>query len=310
MKQASVVSLNVSEKKGTPKKPLPDIVIDGNGIVGDAHAEPGNRQVSLLAIESIKRFSASKRKTAFKPGEFAENITTQGIDLRTVNPLDRFSIGDVTLEVTQIGKKCHGKGCAVFKEIGKCLMPKEGIFCRVASGGRVRTGASIAYVPRELHAHIITLSDRASRGEYEDLSGPEIKRLLENHFKKCSWKITATTAIIPDDETVLGNELTAAIDAQNDIVITTGGTGVGPRDITPDVVESLCDRLVPGVIDAVRLKYGRTNPRALLSRSVAGMAGHTLLYALPGSVKAVQEYMREILKTTEHLIFMARGLGH
>ena len=92
------------------------------------------------------------------------------------------------------------------------------------------------------------------------------------------------------------------------MIFTTGGTGVGPRDITPDVVTELCDKFIPGIMDHIRLKFGADKPNALLSRSVAGVAGSTLIYTLPGSVRAVQEYMQEILKTLEHLILTLHGL--
>ena len=102
-----IVSVNVSEEKGTIKHPVEEIVIDANGIVGDAHAGPGARQISLLSQESIDRFAAEADRQ-FKPGEFAENITLRGFDLRDVALLDRFKINDAVLELTQIGKACHG----------------------------------------------------------------------------------------------------------------------------------------------------------------------------------------------------------
>ena len=91
-------------------------------------------------------------------------------------------------------------------------------------------------------------------------------------------------------------------------MFTTGGTGVGPRDVTPDVVAALADKTIPGIMDAIRIKYGAAKPNALLSRSVAAVIRSTLVYTLPGSVRAVEEYMDEILKTLEHLIFTLHGL--
>jgi molybdenum cofactor synthesis domain-containing protein len=93
-----------------------------------------------------------------------------------------------------------------------------------------------------------------------------------------------------------------------DLIITTGGTGIGPRDITPDVVRPLLTREIPGVMEHIRVKYGMENPKALLSRAVAGAAGKTLVYTLPGSVKAVHEYMTEIIKTLEHTFYMLYGI--
>ena len=92
------------------------------------------------------------------------------------------------------------------------------------------------------------------------------------------------------------------------MVFTTGGTGVGPRDVTPEVVTSFCEKTIPGIMEAIRVKYWALKPNALLSRSVAGVAGQMLIFALPGSVRAVTEYMAEIVKTLEHLLFMLYGL--
>jgi len=93
-----------------------------------------------------------------------------------------------------------------------------------------------------------------------------------------------------------------------DVVFTTGGTGIGPRDITPETVAALCERLIPGIMEHVRAKHGQQNPRARLSRSIAGVAGKTQIYTLPGSVRAVEEYLEEILKTLEHVVYMLHEL--
>lgn len=302
-----IVSINISEAKGTTKKPVPKATIDELGVVKDAHAGPWHRQVSLLAMESIERFSADSDQT-FNYGDFAENITTKGIDLTKTALLDRFTSGGVELEVTQIGKKCHGDGCAIFQQVGKCVMPKEGIFCRVIQGGDIKTNDEILYRPRPLTMRVITLSDRASQGIYEDKSGPKVIELLEAHFAGKRWHLDINSEILPDDADRLFDALEEAREARVDIVITTGGTGVGPRDMTPDVVMGLADREIPGIMEHIRLKYGAQKPNALVSRSVAAMLGQTLVYTLPGSVKAVNEYMEEILKTLEHLIVMIHGI--
>jgi len=139
-----VVSVNISREKGTIKTPVPEILLTGMGVDGDAHSGDWHRQVSLLAVESVKKWGKQAgREVAF--GEFAENITTEGIVLYETNPGDRLIIGEVELEVTQIGKKCHGTGCAIFREVGNCVMPKEGIFAKVIRTGRVRAGNEIVY---------------------------------------------------------------------------------------------------------------------------------------------------------------------
>jgi len=306
-----IVSLNISVKKGTVKKPVEVVDLYKEGIKGDAHSGKWHRQVSMLAQEDVDNFSvidASNKE--FAPGEFAENITTKGIDYKKVAVLDRFKIGDTEMEVTQIGKKCHGDGCAIYVEIGKCVMPKSGIFTRVIKGGRIKTNDKIEYVPRPLKIKIITLSDRANSGEYKDLSGPTINNVLLKHYQDKRWHIELEGDIIPDDKDKLTELLSNAKNNNYDIIITTGGTGIGPRDITPDVVTEFSDKLVPGVMEHIRLKYGEKIPNALISRAVVGVKDKMIIYTLPGSVKAVNEYMTEILKTMEHMVLMVHGLGH
>ena len=307
----SVVSLNISEEKGTIKTPWEKVVVNEFGIVGDAHSGRWHRQVSLLAQEDIDNFSlmdADKRQ--FLPGEFAENITTKGIDFKKVSLLDRFKIGDVELELSQIGKMCHGDGCAIFVEVGRCVMPKSGIFTRVINGGEIKKGDKIEYQPRQLKIKVITLSDRASAGEYADKSGPKIKELISDYFKDKRWHTEFYYSLIQDDEKKLQSELQKSVDENIDIIFTTGGTGIGPRDITPDVVEKFADKLVSGIMDSIRLKYFDKLPSAILSRSIFAVKNKTLIFCLPGSVKAVQDYVGEITKILEHSILMLHGLGH
>jgi FdhD protein len=140
---AKIVAVCKSEEKGTKKKAVAAVTLkEDYGLVGDAHADRcTHRQVSLLAMESIDK--VRKLGLEVGPGDFAENLTTQGLELVSLPVGTKISIGkDVLLEVTQIGKKCHS-GCAIYQEIGKCVMPKEGIFARVIHGGRVRAGDQI-----------------------------------------------------------------------------------------------------------------------------------------------------------------------
>jgi molybdopterin adenylyltransferase len=302
-----VASVNTSEKKGTAKFPVGTVVIDDSGFVGDAHAGPWHRQISLLSEDSIRRFvEQTGRKTT--PGEFAENITIRGLDLRNASLLDRFHIGDSLLELTQIGKKCHGDACSIFREVGKCVMPKEGVFCRVLRGGTVKTGDRIDYVPKVWKFGVITLSDRASRGDYPDKSGPRVREWLEKFTEEKKWRAEFESDVIPDDAQVLHEKLEYLAGKGIDVIITSGGTGVGPRDITPEVITGFCDKIIPGIMEAIRMKYGRDKPSALLSRSVAGTAGTTLVFAVPGSLRAVNEYMEEILKSLSHTLFMLHEL--
>ncbi|MFO8129987.1 MAG: molybdopterin-binding protein [Bacteroidales bacterium] len=299
----TVKSVNLSREKGTIKVPVERIVLNAHGVEGDAHAGAWHRQVSMLARESIEKFeNEAGRKIGF--GEFAENITTEGMLLYEANPLDRFVSEQVALEVTQIGKKCHGDACAIFREVGNCVMPKEGIFCRVIKNGGLQAGDPMEYIPRTFHNTVVTLSDRASKGEYEDRSGPGVVEHLEQYYHTLGWKHEIDHHIIPDQAEQLDLLLKDARVKKTDVFITTGGTGIGPRDITPEVVQHNLDMIIPGIMDAIRLKYGQEKPNALLSRSLAGVMGQTLVFALPGSVKAIREYMPEILKSLRHMIMM------
>ncbi|HLN52889.1 MAG TPA: molybdenum cofactor synthesis domain-containing protein [Lentimicrobium sp.] len=300
-----VVSVNISEQKGTIKIPVKQIELTETGVRGDAHSGKWHRQVSLLGTESFEKFEGKAgRKLAF--GEFAENITTTGIILYQTRPLDRFIIGDTELEVTQIGKSCHGDGCAIYREVGNCVMPKEGIFCRVIKQGIVKAGDKVEYLPRTFKIKVVTLSDRAYNGEYPDRSGPAVTGILNQLFKDLQWDTEIENIIIPDEAAYL---IKIIKDLNGtDILVTTGGTGIGPRDITIETVEPLLDKKLPGIMELIRVKYGQNNPAALLSRGVAGVIGKTLVYTLPGSVKAVEEYLSEINKTLKHSIYMLHGL--
>jgi len=140
---AKIVAVCKSKKKGTRKKAVAKgILKEDYGLVGDAHADCcTHRQVSLLAMESIDKMRGQGFEVG--PGDFAENLTTQGVELLSLPVGTKISIGkDILLEVTQIGKDCHS-GCAIYQEIGKCIMPREGIFARVIHGGLVRAGDDI-----------------------------------------------------------------------------------------------------------------------------------------------------------------------
>lgn len=138
---AKIVSLNISKNKGTEKKPVATAVLrPDHGMEGDAHAGNWHRQVSLLARESIDRMNA--KGFALKPGAFAENITTSGLDLPALPVGTRLISGEVELEITQIGKKCHSK-CAIYVRAGDCIMPREGIFARVITAGTLQVDDTI-----------------------------------------------------------------------------------------------------------------------------------------------------------------------
>ncbi len=305
--ELKIISVNISKEKGTIKEPVEEITLNHHGVMNDAHAGPWHRQVSLLGKESVDRFSQEAGRQ-IAHGEFAENMTTEGVELVMTSPLDRFSGEHVELEVTQIGKACHGSACAIFREVGNCVMPKEGIFARVIRQGSVKPGDVLTYKPRVFRFHVVTLSDRASKGVYEDKSGPRIVEILQQHFSDKPRNIEVSHSVIPDDASSLSVLIEKTTYDEVDVIITTGGTGIGPRDVTVETISPMLDKEIPGIMEMIRIKYGQEKPNALLSRGIAGLIGETLIYTLPGSVKAVNEYMAEILKTMEHLIYMRHGL--
>lgn len=141
---ASVMEVCTSLNKGERKKPVASVeLVTGHGIAGDAHAGDWHRQVSLLARESIDKMRAMGLDVS--AGDFAENITTTGIDLVSLPIGSRLELGGALLEVTQIGKECHTR-CAIFYQAGDCVMPREGIFARVLKGGAVSAGMPILKV--------------------------------------------------------------------------------------------------------------------------------------------------------------------
>ncbi len=310
MMKLTVNSVNISERKGTIKLPVGKIVLDSHGVQGDAHSGSWHRQVSLLGTESIDKF-AQEAGRAIRYGEFAENITTTGGLLYEMQPFDRLVGEQIELEVTQIGKKCHGDNCNIFKEVGNCVMPKEGIFARVVRGGELKANDQLIYHPKHYHATIITLSDRAARGEYADKSGPLLQKMLEDYYAEQNKTIICHTVILPDDANQLEDYLRKAASQNNDLIFTTGGTGIGPRDITPDVVKKLLSKEIPGIMELIRVKYGMQKLNALLSRGVAGIIDNTLIFTLPGNPKAVNEYCMEIFPILHHAMLMMAGIdGH
>lgn len=162
-------------------------------------------------------------------------------------------------------------------------------------------------LPETLSILIVTLSDRASSGEYEDKSGPAVEGILNDCLKGSQFSYTIKREIIPDDASRLQAILSTGSSGYN-LIFTTGGTGIGPRDITVDVVSPMLEKEIPGIMELIRVKYGMDKPNALLSRGVAGIIGKSLIFTLPGSVKAVNEYMTEISKSLEHMVYMQYGI--
>jgi len=151
---------------------------------------------------------------------------------------------------------------------------------------------------------VITVSDRASRGEYEDLSGPEVEKEVKDRFADAD----VTRRVVPDDPEDILAALHASAGA--DFILTTGGTGISPRDVTPETTLSFIDRELPGVSECLRGQSYADTPAAVLSRGVAGMKGSTIVVNFPGSLRAVRLCMKVMGPVMEHALRMARGEGH
>lgn len=312
----------ISEKKGTVKQDIGScLLIKDHGLKGDAHAG-SERQVSLLSYEKVEEFkeriariSKDEKEGGVRivPGCFGENLLVSGIDLASLPVGTGFHIGDVRLELTQIGKKCHS-GCEISKLTGECIMPHEGVFARVLEGGYVRCGDEINIADEGLgeeagsgrtllRAAVITSSDRSFRGEREDKSGPLIVELLE----KEGYVITESV-LLPDEEDQIYEELIRLSDeGECDIIFTTGGTGFSERDRMPEATLRAADRNAPGIAEAIRAYSMRITPKAMFSRAVSVIRKKTLIINLPGSPKAVRECLDFLLPNLEHGILILRG---
>jgi len=140
------VAVSISAEKGVAKANVQSaLAVEGHGLEGDAHAGAWHRQVSLLALESIAKMIDKGAEVG--PGSFAENITTEGVDFSQVQVGDQVRVGEAVLEVTQLGKECHDR-CAIFQQVGDCVMPREGVFARVLRGARIRVGDRVEIARR------------------------------------------------------------------------------------------------------------------------------------------------------------------
>ena len=288
----------VSPSKGTEKKPAEKgVLIRDYGIEGDAHAGKWHRQVSLLSYESVQEFN--RQGAEVTDGDFGENLLVEGIDLKKLPVGTLLKAGTVILRLTQIGKECHSD-CVIRRRTGDCIMPREGVFAEVLEGGEIRAGDEItAELPdpeRPFRAAVITLSDKASRGEREDASGPEAVRILE----EAGYEIIETI-LLPDEPEQLKKELRRLADQrQADLVITSGGTGFSPRDRTPEATMAVADRNAPGIAEYIRMRSMEVTSRAMLGRGVSVIRKRTLIINLPGSPKAVRESLGFILDALDH----------
>ena len=300
-----ILAICISEKKGTQKKPIESArLVEEWGIEGDAHVGKWHRQVSMLSFEKIEAFREKGADVDF--GAFGENLVVEGFDLSKVPVGTKFQIGEAILELTQIGKECHSH-CAIYKVMGDCIMPREGVFTRVLKGGEIKAGDEITMLPlekdRPFTAAVITLSDKGAAGEREDKSGPLIQEML----MKEGYDVIETL-LLPDGEQPLKHQLMRLADQrQVNVIFTTGGTGFAERDVTPEATQAVCDRMAMGIADAIRQYSLSITGRAMLSRAVSGIRKKTLIVNLPGSPKAVKESLEYVLPHLGHGLGILRG---
>ncbi len=301
----TVIAVCTSEKKGVQKENINKARFESDwGLSGDAHAGHWHRQVSLLSADKVEAFR--QRGAEVVPGAFGENLLVEGIDFRALPVGTHLRCGDVLLELTQIGKECHTH-CAIYHKMGECIMPREGVFAVVLEPGEIAVGDEMMVVDRPAplppQAAVITLSDRCAAGATEDKSGPAVaQRLRQEGF------VVVEELLLPDDRPKLEQALIRLCDQrQLDLILTTGGTGLSPRDTTPEATLAVAHRNVPGIAEAIRAASLAITPRAMLGRGVSVVRGKTLIINLPGSVKACHESMDIFMGQMPHAISLLRG---
>jgi molybdenum cofactor synthesis domain-containing protein len=303
-----VESVCIGETRGARKRPVESAVFRaGHGIEGDAHAGPWHRQITILAAQDIEE----ARKAGLPQvaaGAFAENVVVSGLDLGALGLGTRLRLGsEVVLAITQIGKVCH-TACEIGRATGDCIMPRRGLFARVEQGGTVRPAdeaAVTSLVPRDwFQAVVLTISDRCSRGEAEDTAGPAVARRLETGLGAHVY----AAAVVPDDVPLIAERLRHYADGHSiDLIVTVGGTGFAPRDVTPEATRAVVERPAPGLDEAMRAASLAKTPHAVLSRGASGIRRSTLILNLPGSERAAVENLDAVLKSLPHGLAKLRG---
>jgi molybdenum cofactor synthesis domain-containing protein len=305
MPSGTVLHVCISDRKGTTKTAVLRAVLrEEHGIEGDAHAGPGHRQVSLLSDTDIDAMRACGLD--LQPGAFGENLVVTDLALDKLGIGTGLRVGPAELEITQIGKVCHQR-CEIFYRAGDCIMPRAGLFARVVAGGEVAPGAQVvvtAPVLREvIQAAVLTVSDRCAAGLMQDTAGPAVATLLEREL----GAHVAGSTIVPDDVEMITVALRDFVERGLDLVATVGGTGCGPRDMTPEATRKVIAREVPGLAEAMRASSARQTPHALLQRGICGISEATLILNLPGSCQAAVDNLAAVLRVIPHAVTLLRG---
>ncbi|MBN2329226.1 MAG: MOSC domain-containing protein [Candidatus Omnitrophica bacterium] len=303
-----IKNLCISKERGVVKNHVAHAeFLAGLGVKNDAHAGPHHRQVSLLSEDDIEAFRR-KCPVDLQPGAFGENVIISDMDFSDMGLGSEIQLGEqVRLSITQIGKQCHSR-CPIFFQTGDCIMPKVGMFARVIKGGAASAGESVKLIkriPRSLfQCVVITVSDRCSRKEAEDTAGPAVSELLQ---KKLDAHIYMN-CVIPDEKEEIAERLRHYCDGHSiDLVVTVGGTGFSPRDITPEATMEVVDRLTPGLNEAMRQASLVKTPFAMLSRGISGIRRSTLIINVPGAERAACENVEAILPALHHGLSKMKG---
>ncbi len=305
MSEGSVRAVCLSATKGETKAEVElAVLVADHGFEGDAHAGDWHRQVSLLAQSDVD--SMRDRGLDLEPGAFGENLVFDGLDLDRLGIGSRIEVGEGVLEITQIGKACHHR-CAIYFQTGDCIMPRAGVFARVAEGGRVRPESPVRIV-REVsrsvvQAAVVTVSDSAAAGTAGDTTGPAVADLLARRLDaNLAW-----AGVVPDEEDQIASRLVELADRGLDLVVTAGGTGCAARDRTPEATRAVIEREIPGLAEAMRASSAQVTPHAWLQRGVCGIRRSTLIINLPGSRKAATENLEAVLPMVPHALQLLRG---
>ncbi len=299
-----VVVVFLSERKGQAKTPVEKATLRaGYGLEGDAHAGEGHRQVSLLADADIEEMR--RRGLELDYGAFGENLVVNGLELNEIGLGSRLRLGSTAeVIISQIGKVCHTP-CAIYYQAGDCIMPRLGVFARCERGGEVSPGDEIVVLERvSRQTVVLTISDRCARGETEDTAGPAAAQMLHDRLGAHIYR----RAVIPDERGRIEDILRHYSDGHSiDIILTVGGTGFAPRDVTPEATRAVVERLAPGLEETMRAASLRVTPHAMLSRGVSGIRGSTLIVNLPGSERAARGNLETILPAIPHAVEKLRG---
>jgi len=301
VQRGTIKAICVSFEKGTAKHPVDAAELKAEwGIEGDAHAGLWHRQISLLSADTVDAFG-QQQGVVVADGDFGENILAYGLDFPRLPVGTVLVAGEAVLRMTQIGKACHS-GCNILRQTGKCIMPTEGAFAKVLHGGILRPGMQIeAHTAQRVF--ILCASEKGYAGERMDESTPALR-----HFMTEQGYEVVDTALLPDDREQLATLMAGICDSYTaDLLLTTGGTGLSLRDVTPEATADIAQRMVPGLAELMRLRSLSITERASLCRAVCATRAETLIVNLPGSPKAAIENLKAIMEPLSHGLGILQG---